>query len=103
MIKKTSFALAAAVTLGMTSVAVAQGFSVGIGPGGVGVGVGVAPYGAYDGYYYDEPVYGGGVVVGPSYYSRPGSVYIERDYNTGYSPNWGRDRRQRYSDRPGNN
>lgn len=103
MIKKTTFAVAAAMTLGLTSVAVAQGFSVGIGPGGIGVGVGVAPYGAYDGYYDDGPVYGGGVAVGPGYYSSPGTVYVERDYNTGYSGSWGQSRSQRFNDRPGNN
>ena len=101
MIKKTSFVLAAAMTVGLTSIAAAQGFSVGIGPGGVGVGV--APYGGYDGYYDDGPVYGGGVLVGPSYYGAPGGYYVERDYNTGYSSNWGRDRGRRYSDRPGSN
>lgn len=106
MVKKTTLALAAAMTLGLTSIAVAQGFSVGIGPGGVGVGIGVAPYGAYDGYYDgyygNGPVYGGGVVVGPSYYSAPGTVYVEPDYNTGYASSWSRNRNQRYSDRPGN-
>lgn len=101
MLKKTSFALAAALTLGLTSFASAQGFSVGVGPGGVGIGVG--PYGAYDGYYDDRPVYGGGVVVGPSYYSAPGVVYAEPDYNTGYASSWDRRRSQRFNDRPGNN
>jgi hypothetical protein len=57
--RKLSFVLTAAATLGLAAPAAAQSFYFGAGPGGVGVGVGPS-YGYYDrdwnsGYYaYDD-------------------------------------------------
>ncbi len=99
MINKTALLITAAVTLGLTGAASAQGFAVGVPGAGVYVGAAPsygyapAPYGYYGGY---APGYAGGVIV------ESGPTYIEPDYNTGYSSRWDRRRSQRFNDAPGN-